>query len=226
MLEPHHFWQEIVPPGTYDCAPQDGFAGFYPATLPDGRQMPLPIRVLPGDGRRAVASLIVNQASFGVLDTLVAALAAQIAPHAPDIVVGVPTLGLHLAAPLARALGHDRLVPLGTSRKFWYEERLSAPISSITTPDQSKRIYLDPRMLPLIEGRRVAIVDDVISSGRSMAAVMALMDAAGVEPVVVGAAMLQGEKWRDPLVRWRDRITAPLASPLLARGADGRWRPA
>src|SRR5579872_6754941 len=38
--------------------------------VPDGRHLLLPIRVLPGDGARAVASLITNQASFRVLDAI------------------------------------------------------------------------------------------------------------------------------------------------------------
>ena len=60
--------------------------------------------------------------------------------------MGLPTLGLALASAVARALGHERYVPLGTSRKFWYRDELSAPLSSVTTPDQKKTLYLDPRM--------------------------------------------------------------------------------
>jgi adenine/guanine phosphoribosyltransferase-like PRPP-binding protein len=92
-------------------------------------------------------------------------LAQRIERFEPDVVVGVPTLGLTLASRVARKLSHTRYVPLGTPRKFWYRDDLSAPLSSVTTPDQEKRLYIDPRMLPLLEGRRVALVDDVISSG-------------------------------------------------------------
>ncbi|MDT9150886.1 hypothetical protein RSW37_24460, partial [Escherichia coli] len=66
MLAPHQFWQEIHAPGTFADGIAEGFADLYPATLPDGRQVALPIRVLPGGDDRAVASLIVNQASFAV----------------------------------------------------------------------------------------------------------------------------------------------------------------
>ena len=80
-------------------------------------------------------------------------------------------------ARVAAQLGHARYVPLGTSRKFWYREELSVPLSSITTPEQPKRLYVDPRMLPLLEGRRVALIDDVVSSGASMDAASAIDDA-------------------------------------------------
>lgn len=224
-LEPHQFWQTIEPPGTFDTGPADGFADGYPASLPDGRQLLLPIRVLPGDGSAAVASLIINQASFAVEDALAAAMAVMVRPFAPEVIVGVPTLGLPLANNVARRLGHARMVALGTSRKFWYREELSAPLSSITSPDQQKTIFLDPRSLPLLAGRRVVVVDDVISSGTSMVAVLSLLGKAGIEPVVIAAAMLQGGKWCAGLAQWQERIVAPLGSPRLARTVGGRWVP-
>jgi adenine/guanine phosphoribosyltransferase-like PRPP-binding protein len=182
--------------------------------------------VLPGDGSRAVASLIVNQASFSVKDALVEALAQPAAAMRPDILVAVPTLGLTLGEALARRLGHSRLVPLGTSRKFWYRDELSEPITSITSPGHDKRIYLDPRMLPLLEGRRVAVVDDVISTGKSMAAVLALLAGAGVRPVGLFAAMLQGRSGPVLLAAargWSGPIVAALRSPRLAAAPGGGW---
>lgn len=220
-LLPHQFWQEILPPQAATAA---GFTHAYPATLPDGCQLLLPIRVLPGDGNSAVASLIINQASFTVADALANGLTDLLRPFAPDVIIGVPTLGLHLAPNVARRLGHSRIVPLGTSRKFWYDDALSEPMSSITSPNHAKTLFIDPRMLPLLEGKRVAVIDDVISSGTSMAAVLRLLTQAGIDPVAIGAAMLQGTKWHAPMQKWRDKIVAPLNSPLLEKTESG-WVP-
>ena len=96
-LAPHEFWQTVFPEGTFDTAPSDGFSNLYPASLADGRQIALPIRILPGDGSRAVASMIVNQASFAVEDALSDAMAAHARAYGPEVVIGVPTLGLPLA---------------------------------------------------------------------------------------------------------------------------------
>lgn len=230
MSAPHCYWQTLEAPGTHDTDPPLGFIDSYPVTLDDGRQLLLPLRELPApDTGHAVASLILNQASFDVQDALGAALAELIAPHSPDVVIGVPTLGLPLAGIVARRLGHQRLIALGNSRKFWYDDELSAPLSSITTPNQTKRVFLDPRLLPLVTGVRVAVVDDVISSGASMAAVLSLLQSAGVQVEVIGAAMLQSEVWRGTLARaWAGAtppIVAPLRSPFLARTPTGSWLP-
>jgi len=207
-MDPESFWQEILPPD----APT---AGGYPARFEDGRILLLPIRPLP-DGRHALASLIINQASFAVVEALAAALAHKLAAFGPDIVVGLPTLGLTLAGAVAQKLGHSRYVPLGNSAKFWYQDELSVPISSVTTPDQQKRLFIDPRMLPLLTGRRVALIDDVISSGVSMRAGIALLDACGVKPVALGTAMLQSNRWEEPLAGWD--LVSVLRSPVLTVG--------
>lgn len=224
-LLPHHYWQVIDPAATHDDAPADGFVDSYPALLPDGRQLLLPIRILPGDGNSAVASLIVNQASFAVEDALSAAMVELLHPSSPDVIIGVPTLGLPLANNVARRLGHDRMVALGTSRKFWYQDALSAPMSSITSPTHQKTIFLDPRTLPLLQGKRVAVVDDVISSGTSMAAVLHLLTLADIKPVVIAAAMLQGTRWHEVLDSSRSSILAPLVSPRLTKLLSGHWQP-
>jgi adenine/guanine phosphoribosyltransferase-like PRPP-binding protein len=145
------------------------------------------------------------------------------------VVIGVPTLGLPLANGVARRLGHGRMVALGTSRKFWYSDELSEPMSSITSPEHAKRLYLDPRMLPLLEGRRVLVVDDVISSGTSMLAVLKLLAKAGIRPVAAIFGMLQGDNWRQSIgeldAGFVARIHGAITSPRLIRGRDGGWRP-
>ncbi len=225
-MKPEDYWQELYPPRSF--APGEVFADTYPATLRDGRQLCLPIRPL-SDGQHALASLIINQASFAVQDALARDLAGQLLELEPDVIVGLPTLGLTLASQVARELDHSRYVPLGTSRKFWYAEELSTPLSSVTTPGQEKRLYVDPRMLPLIEGRRVALVDDVISSGASMLAGLQLMAACGVEPIALGTAMLQTERWRERLSaydgRWPERTYGVFRTPMFARSGPDGWSP-
>jgi len=218
-VTPESYWQDILPAGADagavarpgdDAGAASGAA--FPARFEDGRVLLLPLRPLP-DGKRALASLIINQASFVVVDALSAALADKLTPFAPDVVVGLPTLGLTLASAVAQKLGHSRYVPLGNSAKFWYRTDLSVPLSSVTTPDQDKRLYIDPRMLPLLAGRRVALIDDVISSGASMLAAIDLLQRCGIEPAVLGTAMLQSDAWKETLAGWA--VVAVLESPVM-----------
>lgn len=223
---PHAFWQEIAPADFFQTQPENGYRNFYPAQLPDGRQLALPIREL-ADGKTALSSLIINQASFEVVETLADYLAAKLRAFDPEIVVGLPTLGLTLAASVARKLGHTRYVPFSTSRKFWYDEALSVPLRSVTSPDQEKRLYIDPRMLPLLKDRRIVLVDDVISSGTSILAGIRLLQKAGFSPTAIGAAMLQTRRWAEMLKHEApelcDQVRGAFETPFLQRNDDGCW---
>lgn len=214
------FWQEMASPAELDAARGcEIWHQTYLARLPDGSGLVLPLRDL---GERAVAGLIVNQASFVVFDRLAGLLAGLARRFAPEVIVGLPTLGLGLAAAVARALGHAHWVAAGTSRKLWYSERLSVPLTSITTPGAGRRLWLDPRLLPRLAGRRVLVVDDVVSSGTSLGAGLDLLEAAGVHPVGVAAVMLQGDLWCAEVAR-RVEVAGVFASPLFVRTPQG-WR--
>ncbi|WP_045392633.1 phosphoribosyltransferase [Falsirhodobacter sp. alg1] len=212
----HEFWQAFIPA---DTAPAGPWRDAYPASLPDGQALLLPIRPLVGT-RNAIASLILNQASLAVEAHLADVLAGRLEGYAPDVIVGLPTLGLSLARAVAERLGHPRYIPMGTSRKFWYDEALSVPLSSITTADSTRRLYLDPRLLPLLQGRRVALIDDAISTGSSLLAGLRVLELAGAKPVVLGAAMLQTARWHAPLSD--HPVEGIFHSPLL-EGETGAW---
>jgi hypothetical protein len=77
----------------------------YPAQLPDSRILMLPIRQIAGQPSEAVASLIINQASFSVHDDLGDILAEAVRDFDPEVVIGLPTLGLTLAKVVAQSLG-------------------------------------------------------------------------------------------------------------------------
>ncbi|HEY2596189.1 MAG TPA: phosphoribosyltransferase [Chloroflexota bacterium] len=218
------YWQRIVTAEAVErLEPPWQFS--YPARLPDGRVLVLPIRQLASQPAHAVASLLVNHASLDVVDTLGALLAESLAPFDPELVIGLPTLGLALAPVVARALGHGRYLPMGYSRKFWYDEALSAPVHSITSPTPGKRIYLDPNLRPLIDGKRLVLVDDAVSTGTTLMAAWDLIESLGGTVVACGVAMLQGQRWRDKLGAERaTRVVGVFDSPLLKAAPEG-WVP-
>ena len=206
------YWQELTAtiPARFGASPPYRFG--YPVRLPCGRFLVLPLRRLP-HGDHAVASLIANQAS----NVVVAALADHMAERASGldavVVVGLPTLGLAFASLVAERLGQPRYVPLGYSRKFWYDDALSEPVSSITSPEAGKHLRLDPNLRSLIEGRRVVLIDDAISSGVTAVAAMRLLHKIGADVAGMVVAMKQTNRW--------EAAVATLPTPLAVRSVYG-----
>jgi adenine/guanine phosphoribosyltransferase-like PRPP-binding protein len=209
------FWQAFGPA----APPRAAWAGTFDAAMPDGTALTLPLRDL---GDHAVAGLIANQAAFPVVRRLAAWMTELAKPFGAEVVVGLPTLGQVFAPLIAEALGHPNWVAPGWSRKRWYEERLSVNAASITSPAE-RRLWLDPRLLPRLAGRRVLLVDDVISTGASARAGLALLHAAGVTPAAMLVAMAQGDRWNAD---WPASVPlrAVFATPILARAPEG-WVP-
>lgn len=112
---------------------------------------------------------------------------------------------------------------MGYSKKFWYDDELSIPVSSITSPELGqKRLWLDPHMLPLLQGKRVAIVDDAVSSGTTLLAAWKLLELLGLNIVVAGVAMKQGAKWEEVLGSDRTKkLVGVFESPLLEAVPEG-----
>ena len=215
------YWQDLTPevPARFSATPPYRFG--YPVTLPCGRILVLPLRRLP-DGDRAVASLIANQASNLVVGTLADHMATQARALEAAIIVGLPTLGLAFASLVAERLGQPRYVPLGYSRKFWYDDALSEPVTSITSPEAGKKLRLDPNLLPLIEGRRVVLVDDAISTGATAIAAIRLLQTIGAEIAGMVVAMKQTSRWEASIAALP--VRAVYGCPLFQRSEDG-WIP-
>lgn len=214
------WWQEFLPraPAPAPPAPPPVWTDRYDAAMPDGTRLPCPVRDF---GDWAVAGIIVNQASFAVVDRLSGWMAEAARRFAPTIVVGLPTLGHVVGAGVARALGHANWVAPGTTRKLWYEEALSVPTSSVTARADGRRMWLDPRLLPRLAGQRVLLVDDVVSTGTSALAGLALLRAAGVEPVALCVGMVQGRRWEGA---WPPAlpVVGAFETPVLRR-VPGGW---
>ncbi len=145
-----------------------------------------------------IALLICVDLGVAFAETAGRELAAELAPFRPDIVVSVATMGIPLAIEVTRALGLDDYVILHKTPKTHLGESLSEPVRSITT-ERAQVLRMDPARATVIQGRRTAVVDDVISTGASSAAALRLVRRAGAEPVVVGTLMTEGTGWRDTL---------------------------
>jgi len=216
-----------LPPDSSSAADATRFSTYYPVKLGDGSRLSLPLMPLPG-GEKAVALLMSNQTSFMVEHHIVQRMATLSRAAAPEAIVGIPTLGLTYARSVAEAIGLPDFVALGHSRKFWYDDALSEQTISSTSPDQNKRIYLDPALMQRVDGRRVVIVDDVLNTGATMAAAVRLMHKARATVVGIVAALTEGWLWHGALARIDptipQRVRALGHIPLFGRDGES-WVP-
>jgi adenine/guanine phosphoribosyltransferase-like PRPP-binding protein len=199
----------------------------YLVRLHDGCALSLPLIPLPG-GDRAIALLMSNQTSFRVERNLVERMADLARAASPEAIVGVPTLGLAYARSVAESIGLPDFVALGYSRKFWYDDALSEVAVSSTSPDQRKRIYLDPALLERVRGRRVVIVDDVLNTGSTMASVVRLVQKAPANVVAIVAVLTEGWQWHATLGQINPEVPRLVRAlghiPIFGRTAAG-WVP-
>jgi len=146
-------------------------------------------------------------------------LADLMRPAEPEIVVSVATMGIPLAIEASRALGFDDYVILHKTPKIHLGDTWSEPVVSITT-DAPQRLRMDPARVGAVRGRRVAVVDDVISTGASTLAALRLVRRTGAEPVVIGTLMTEGSGWASALGADADMVRS-LGSMPLFRPSDG-----
>ncbi|MFE3837220.1 phosphoribosyltransferase family protein [Pseudogemmobacter sonorensis] len=152
-------------------------------------------------------------------------LAERIAPLRPDIIVGPATLGIPVAIELTRALGLDRYVVLQKSPKIHLGDALEHRITAITSKGE-QRLLLDRQAVPLIRGRRVVVVDDVVASGGSLSGALALVRQAGGEVVGIGTILTEAHDWRARLGPDAALVRALAHIPQFTRAdAAGDWVP-
>ena len=103
--------------------------------------------------------------------------------------------------PLCYALSVESKLPyvvLRKSYKPYMGDAVSAETLSITT-GQPQTLYLDEKDRVLIDGQKVVLVDDVISTGSTLQGMRLIIEKAGGQIVSTAAVFTEGEraKWKD-----------------------------
>ena len=135
-------------------------------------------------------------ASFVILgDTeIVRKTAPIIAKKLPevDFIVTAEAKGIPLAYEISRILNLTEYVVARKSIKAYMEEPIEVEINSITTTN-SQKLYLNNRDAKKIKGKRIALVDDVISTGQSLKALERLVEKAGGKVLAKAAILAEGD---------------------------------
>lgn len=143
-------------------------------------------------------------ASFVILGDveLTVACAAELAARAPefDVLITAEAKGIPLVHEIARQLGMKSYLIARKSVKVYMEEPCSICVSSITTSSE-QYLYLDKAEMDRMNGKRVLVVDDVISTGESLKAIQNLVDLSGGRVVASMAILAEGDaKFRNDIL--------------------------
>lgn len=117
-----------------------------------------------------------------------------------DYLITAEAKGIPLAHEMARQSGAKKYFLARKGPKLYMTGVFEASVRSITTAKEQK-LYLDTADAALMKGKRILIVDDVISTGESLSALEALVEKAGGQIVGRAAILAEGEAAdRDDLV--------------------------
>ena len=124
---------------------------------------------------------------------LTTAAATELLKKAPefDVLLTAESKGIPLAYEMARQSGKNYVVAR-KSIKLYMQDPVSVTVKSITT-STVQTLYLSHADLELMQGKRVLIVDDVISTGESLTALEKLCDKVGGKPCGKSAVLAEGD---------------------------------
>ena len=108
-----------------------------------------------------------------------------------DIILTAESKGIPLAYEMARQSGKSYVVAR-KSVKLYMTDPVEVEVKSITTAAVQK-LYLSAEKAEMIKGRKVLIVDDVISTGESLRALEKLTAAAGGDIAGEAAVLAEGD---------------------------------
>lgn len=157
------------------------------------RQLPL----CPISDSTMIAAFVI----FGDVE-LTEKSAAALLEKAPayDYILTAEAKGIPLIHEMARQSGQNKYLLARKGPKLYMRDMLEVKVQSITTAKE-QRLYLDGNDAALMKGKRILIIDDVISTGESLRALEKLVEAAGGEVCGRMAILAEGDaQKRDDII--------------------------
>ena len=96
-----------------------------------------------------------------------------------DVVLTAESKGLQLAHCVSRELGQRFYAVARKSKKLYVQDGIEVTIEASITTGKVQKLYLSKHDVDLLKGKKVAIVDDVVSTGASLSGLEALVEKAG-----------------------------------------------
>ena len=138
---------------------------------------------------------------FGDVE-LTVACAKALLEKAPeyDVLITAESKGIPLCYEMARQAGTNRYLLARKAPKLYMKNVFTVKVNSITT-DHEQTLCIDGEDAEYMKGKRVLIVDDVISTGESLRAIEELVEQAGGNIVGKMAILAEGDATeRDDII--------------------------
>ena len=143
---------------------------------------------------------------------LTVACARELLNRAPeyDYILTAEAKGIPLGHEMARQAGAKKYFLARKGPKLYMTGVFSASVQSITTEGQ-QTLYLDTADAALMKGKKILIVDDVISTGQSLLALEALVEKAGGTIAGKMAVLAEGDAQNREDIIYLEKL--PLFNP-------------
>ena len=163
--------------------------------------------ICPVNDKLSIAGFVI----FGDQE-LTVACARDLLKKAPeyDLIITAESKGIPLAHEMARQANNSKYILARKGPKLYMRDIFSVTVNSITTAKEQK-LYLDGADAALMKGKKVLIVDDVISTGESLKALEALVEKAGGEICGRMAILAEGDAQERPDLIYLEKL--PLFNP-------------
>lgn len=170
-----------------------------------GLERDLPI--CPVNDNLSIAGFVI----FGDQE-LTVACAKELLAKVPqyDYLITAEAKGIPLAHEMARQAGNAKYLLARKAPKLYMRDIFSVAVNSITTANE-QRLYLDGADAALMKGKKILLVDDVISTGESMSALEALVTKAGGIICGRAAILAEGDAQNRPDIVYLEKL--PLFHP-------------
>ncbi|MDR0885098.1 MAG: adenine phosphoribosyltransferase [Clostridiales Family XIII bacterium] len=109
-----------------------------------------------------------------------------------DLMITAETKGIPLLYEMARQQGADNYIVARKSQKLYMKDTVMAEVDSITTENRQS-LFLSGDDAKALQGKRVVLIDDVISTGNSIKALANLVDMVGGTVVGTLAVLAEGD---------------------------------
>ena len=120
--------------------------------------------------------------------------AAEMIKIAPehDIIITAESKSIPVVHEMVRQMGRNKYIVARKAPKVYMENIITTDVNSITTKNLQK-LCIGENEINAMKGKKVLIVDDVISTGGSLASIEYLVEAAGGTIVGKMAALAEGD---------------------------------